>query len=171
MLSRVRDEGRYAEAEQLLKRAAAIREKTLGPDDPDLAESLNYLAAVYQAQGRYAKAEPLYKRALAINEKALGPDHSDVATILNNLARRPSRSWRSPYRMSRSTGICSWNSRSDLKMRRAAPAPRRAWHVGRPPVDRIRGRFGWDAIGYGSVALGNSGSVPEEFRKLAEKDL
>lgn len=38
-------------------------------------------------------------------------------------------------------------------------------------VDRIRGRFGWHAIGYGSVALGASSSVPDEFRKLAEKKL
>ncbi|HMH99567.1 MAG TPA: DNA polymerase IV, partial [Bradyrhizobium sp.] len=39
-------------------------------------------------------------------------------------------------------------------------------------VDRIRDRFGWDAIGYGSAALGISpSSVPDEFRKLAEKDL
>lgn len=35
-------------------------------------------------------------------------------------------------------------------------------------VDKIR--FGRDAIGYSSVALGISRSVPEEFRKLAEKD-
>jgi DNA polymerase IV len=38
-------------------------------------------------------------------------------------------------------------------------------------VDRIRDRFGWDAVGYASVALGISRSVPDEFRKLAEKDL
>ena len=38
-------------------------------------------------------------------------------------------------------------------------------------VDRIRDRFGWDAIGYGSVALGISRAVPDEFRELAEKDL
>jgi hypothetical protein len=38
-------------------------------------------------------------------------------------------------------------------------------------VDRIRDRFGWDAVGYGSVVLGISRSVPDEFRKLAEKDL
>src|SRR5262245_54771269 len=38
-------------------------------------------------------------------------------------------------------------------------------------VDRIRDRFGWDAVGYASVALGIYRSVPDEFRKLAEKDL
>jgi DNA polymerase IV len=38
-------------------------------------------------------------------------------------------------------------------------------------VDKIRDRFGWDAIGYASVALGIYRSVPDEFRKLAEKDL
>jgi DNA polymerase-4 len=38
-------------------------------------------------------------------------------------------------------------------------------------VDRIRARFGWEAIGYGSVALGLSRSVPDDFRKLAEKEL
>jgi len=38
-------------------------------------------------------------------------------------------------------------------------------------VDAIRDRFGWDAIGYGSVMLGLSRSVPDEFRELAEKEL
>ncbi|MBR1153448.1 DNA polymerase IV [Bradyrhizobium sp. JYMT SZCCT0428] len=38
-------------------------------------------------------------------------------------------------------------------------------------VDKIRERFGWDAIGYGSVAPGVSSSVPDAFRELAEKDL
>ena len=38
-------------------------------------------------------------------------------------------------------------------------------------IDRVRDRFGWEAVGYGSVALGLSRSVPDEFRELAEKDL
>jgi DNA polymerase IV len=41
-------------------------------------------------------------------------------------------------------------------------------------VDRrglIRDRFGWEAIGYGSVAFGPFRSVPDEFRELAEKEL
>jgi len=38
-------------------------------------------------------------------------------------------------------------------------------------VDAIRDRFGWDAIGYGPVALGVNRSVPDAFRELAEKEL
>ncbi len=38
-------------------------------------------------------------------------------------------------------------------------------------VDMIRSRFGWEAVGYGSVALGLPRSVPDEFRELAEKEL
>jgi DNA polymerase-4 len=38
-------------------------------------------------------------------------------------------------------------------------------------VDMIRDRFGWDAVGYGSVVLEPSRSVPDEFRELAEKEL
>ena len=37
-------------------------------------------------------------------------------------------------------------------------------------VDKIRDRFGWEAVEYGSV-MGLSRSVPDEFRELAEKDL
>jgi DNA polymerase-4 len=38
-------------------------------------------------------------------------------------------------------------------------------------IDHIRNRFGWEAVGYGSVALDQSRSVPDAFRELAEKEL
>jgi DNA polymerase-4 len=38
-------------------------------------------------------------------------------------------------------------------------------------MDAIRKRFGWQAIGHGSVVFDASRSVPDEFRELAEKDL
>ena len=65
-------QGKYAEAEPLYQRSLAIREKALGKDHPDVATSLNNLAALYHNQGKYAEAEPLYQRSLAIWEKALG---------------------------------------------------------------------------------------------------
>ena len=67
-----KEEGRYAEAEPLYKRALAIWKKALGPDHPDFAQSLNNLAGLYLAQGRYADAEPLYKRALASTPEQKG---------------------------------------------------------------------------------------------------
>ena len=38
-------------------------------------------------------------------------------------------------------------------------------------IDAVRDKFGREAVGYGSVALGEAGSVPDEFRELAEKEL
>ena len=46
-----------------------------------------------------------------------------------------------------------------------------ARHAADRAVDKIRDRFGWGAVGYGSSALGNLASVPDEFRELAEHEL
>ncbi len=78
--------GHYKEAERALNRALAIRKKVLGPEHPDVAQSLNNLAVLYNCQGEYAEAEPFCQRALEILEKVLGPEHTDVATSLNILA-------------------------------------------------------------------------------------
>jgi CHAT domain-containing protein/tetratricopeptide (TPR) repeat protein len=78
--------GKFSEAILPARRALEIREKTLGPDDPDVATSLDNLGQLYYRQSRYADAEPLYTRALVIREKALGADHPDVGQSLASLA-------------------------------------------------------------------------------------
>lgn len=45
-------QGRYAEAVPMYKRALAICGKALGPDHPDVTQSLNNLAGVYEVHGR-----------------------------------------------------------------------------------------------------------------------
>ena len=57
----------------------------------------------------------------------------------------------------------------DEKRRPGAKRGMARWTADRA-VDKIRNRFGWEAVEYGS-ALGLSRSVPDEFRELAEKDL
>ena len=49
-------QGKYGEAEELFKRALAIREKALGASHPDVGQSLNNLANVYRDQGKYSEA-------------------------------------------------------------------------------------------------------------------
>ncbi|MET0218769.1 MAG: tetratricopeptide repeat protein, partial [Burkholderiales bacterium] len=73
-------------AEPLYQQSLAIPQKSLGPEHPAVATSLNNLAVLYHSHGLYAKAEPLYQQSLANRKKALGPEHPDVATSLNNLA-------------------------------------------------------------------------------------
>jgi Tfp pilus assembly protein PilF len=76
----------YSQAAPLFRDALARCEKALGPEHPDTARSLNYLARLLQGQGDLAGARPLFERALAICEKALGLEHPNTATSLNNLA-------------------------------------------------------------------------------------
>ena len=61
----------YRAAESLLKRSLEMREATLGSDHPDIAQSLNNLAALYNDRKQYDKAEPLYERALQIRLKVI----------------------------------------------------------------------------------------------------
>jgi tetratricopeptide (TPR) repeat protein len=78
--------GAFAQARPLYEWALALREKRLGPDHPDTAETLNNFALSLREEGNYEAARALLERALAINEKALGPDHAATATSVNNLA-------------------------------------------------------------------------------------
>lgn len=75
----------YGEAEPLIKQALSIMENQLGDAHPDVAQSINNLAGLYQAQERYSEAEPLLRRALLIHKKHLGDLHLSMAINLNNL--------------------------------------------------------------------------------------
>lgn len=77
--------GKYEEALSLAEHAREIREKELGVEHSDFADSLNILALIHRAKGNYQKAEPLYHQALMIREKALGAEHPLVTQSLNNL--------------------------------------------------------------------------------------
>src|SRR5262249_61633227 len=78
--------GALDRAQPLYERALKTRERLLGPSHPDVAMSLNNLAALYERQNAYDRALPLLERALTIREQALGPRHPEVAQTLTNLA-------------------------------------------------------------------------------------
>src|SRR5687767_12287062 len=77
--------GDYAEAERLLRKAAAIQEASLGPLHPDLASTLNNLALVCEHMNKFDEAERGYRGAHAIAVASLRPGHPFIATSLKNL--------------------------------------------------------------------------------------
>ena len=64
-----------------------IERKALGAEHPDVARTLNNLAAACQRRGQYREAEDLYYQVLAIQQVKLGMEHFEVARTWNNLAR------------------------------------------------------------------------------------
>jgi serine/threonine-protein kinase len=88
-LGRVNDQiGRFADAEQMLRRALALRREHLGANDLDVAVTLNNLADVLGQTNRTEEATRLSQEALAIQRRVLGPNHPDVALTLAMLSRR-----------------------------------------------------------------------------------
>ena len=85
--------GRYEKAEELIRDALEIRRTVLNspeaPDvdrHPDIAQSYNTLASLYNSWKRYDEAEHYYYKALEINRRILGENHPYTAHTLSSLA-------------------------------------------------------------------------------------
>jgi len=75
------DKGKMS-AEPTLRRALEVREKALGPNHPDVADSLFALGTVLLEKGKVAEALPMLSRAVEVREVALGPTHPDVGSAM-----------------------------------------------------------------------------------------
>jgi tetratricopeptide (TPR) repeat protein len=80
-------QGQLDEAEPILKRVLAMREKLLGPSHAEVANTLDRLANIAIARARYAEAERILQRVLAIREPTLGANHHDTAMTLVQFSR------------------------------------------------------------------------------------
>jgi hypothetical protein len=81
------EQGDLGAARPLLERAVVLRERQLGPHDPDVATELGNLGLVLQGLGELAAAREVFERALAIQLAATGGDEPQVGAALANLAR------------------------------------------------------------------------------------
>lgn len=70
---------------EMHERAAAMREKLLGTDHPESAESLILLSIPWYEKTDYQQAANLLRRGLAIMEQTAGPEHPSVAYALGRL--------------------------------------------------------------------------------------
>jgi tetratricopeptide (TPR) repeat protein len=68
-----------------LKAASALKQKTLGPDDPDVGISEGNLGNVLHEMGRNDEALVHADRGVMILQAKLGAGHPDLARLFNNL--------------------------------------------------------------------------------------
>ena len=81
------DKGRYKEGLHPAKEALLLRERLLGSESLEIAESLTTLGALLHQEIQFKEAHPLLDRALRIREAHLSPDHPLIAESLTNVAR------------------------------------------------------------------------------------
>jgi tetratricopeptide (TPR) repeat protein len=79
-------QGRYAEAELIVREALTL-DRAARPADPRMvSQSLNNLGNILLRQGRAAEAETAHREAYALRRGLLGDDHPETANSLVNLA-------------------------------------------------------------------------------------
>lgn len=84
------------EAANTFHRVLTIKREILGEKHPDVAVTLNNLAALRQDSGDTESAEKLYLEAVAIREAQSPQDHSALASLMNNLGTVHRNSGRMP---------------------------------------------------------------------------
>jgi tetratricopeptide (TPR) repeat protein len=82
----------WQETLDVAERALAIKESVLGPQDPEIAESLRQVALVRGNNGRWSEVVPLLERAVGILAAAFGPEDARVGRYLRSLG---TAAWRS----------------------------------------------------------------------------
>ena len=77
-------QGKYTEAEEVLKRVLVIFEQTRG-NEINIAATLGNLARLYDDQGHYSEEEAALKRALTIYQRIRGENSAEVGHVLLQL--------------------------------------------------------------------------------------
>ena len=69
----LRQQGRFVEAEQYLRRALTVYETVLGPNNLSISAARFELGRVLAAVGRRDEADPMIERAIALSDQIVGP--------------------------------------------------------------------------------------------------
>ena len=127
----LQDLGRLDEAELLCRECLEIERKTLGPEHPEVAISLNNLGKLLRSQGRLDEAEPLFRQSLEIRRKALRPEHAEVGSSLNN----PSMLLQAAEKRAADEAAQNLPERPDLALEEYdhPPQPTRVWQSQKSP--------------------------------------
>ncbi|MCI0540831.1 MAG: tetratricopeptide repeat protein [Verrucomicrobiales bacterium] len=80
------DQGKFIEAEAILRNVLATRRRILGSDDLSVAYLLDDLAVALAEQGKVREAEPMLRELLTVSRNLLPAEHPMIVRSLGNLA-------------------------------------------------------------------------------------
>ena len=81
-----RNEGKYAQAEQMLTQAVESQRRVLGPEHWSTLNGMRNLAGLYRDEGRYEVSERLAAKALEAATRLMGAGHHLTLLIMEELA-------------------------------------------------------------------------------------
>lgn len=87
LASSCKDVKKFQPAEQLYKRALALRHGVLPKDHMAIASSLENLGKLYCDEGRFHMAEPLFRRAMEISKTTLGAQRPETFLKIDGLGQ------------------------------------------------------------------------------------
>ncbi|QQR56549.1 MAG: tetratricopeptide repeat protein [Candidatus Melainabacteria bacterium] len=79
-------QGRYNEAEELLRQGILLELNELWPKHPLVSDGFNLLGDLFKSWGKFAQAELLYQKAFNLRKEVLGENHLQVAASAFSLA-------------------------------------------------------------------------------------
>lgn len=111
--------GRYKDAEPLLREAVAIRKASQPPTHPEIPGALAKLAENLYLQGRFKEAEELFYEAMVIRIRSQGYRHPDtIGTLIqmgrNFIAQRKGRDAREVLEKARENAVEVYASQSSI---------------------------------------------------------
>jgi len=77
--------GRFSEAEDYYLECASIVEASVGPEHPELAQTLYNIGLLYERLGR-PEADSMFERALLIRKNSVGPNDPNFLDTIQSLA-------------------------------------------------------------------------------------
>ena len=78
-------QGKYADAEYLLREVLGIKHRLLGPEHKHVLTTVGNLAASLQYQKKWAQAESMQRELLLVQQRVLGPEDPSTLSTMGNI--------------------------------------------------------------------------------------
>lgn len=85
LAAKLQTDGYYDKAIPIIEKVLALKIKTLGDSNEEVARTFDLLGELHYLAGKYKDAEPFLEKALSIRVELFGPSHTETAESFDHL--------------------------------------------------------------------------------------